>query len=175
MWQYILKRLLLMIPTVIGAAAVIFIIYRYQESIRDFASGSFKSETAPELPTTLLGLDLKKEKLPTKVADVAHQLWSQGKHREAVALLLRASLISLIQDFRIKLYDSDTEAECCDRIELRAPNNLSNYMRRLVAAWQSIAYAHRIPPKHEFQALCEAWPSLFKNPSANDNEVTHAS
>jgi len=28
MWQYILKRLLLMIPTVIGAAAVIFLILR---------------------------------------------------------------------------------------------------------------------------------------------------
>lgn len=155
-------------------SVLIYLVYNYHENIRDLFHGRLNREPEPELPATLLGLDLKKQSLPTDVATSARQLWDRGEHREAVALLLRASLIFLIKEHRIKLYDSDTEAECCQRIEAHAAAEVSAYMNRLVAVWQCIAYAHRTPDSAQFAALCQHWPSLFRATGTPDSGVVYA-
>ncbi len=147
----------------IVAISVIFIIVRYRENLRHFFGAALSHDEEVELPATLMGIDLKKEALPTDIPAEAQTLWRQKEHRKALALLLKGSLIKLLRDYRVRLYDSDTESECCDRIDQQAPKTTSSYMRNLVGAWQSLAYAHVLPENSTFNTLCNEWPSVFAN------------
>ncbi len=159
------------------AFLVIFIIVRYRESISNFVTGAMSSAPEPELPASLMGIDLKKVVLPKDIPAEAMALWQQQEPRQALALLLRASLIKLLKEHHVKLYDSDTEAECCDRIEQQAPSIIGDFMRDLVTTWQGLAYAHVTPSNEVFASLCQRWPSVFGSrpaPSVARNEVSHA-
>lgn len=139
---------------------IVWLLLRYREVITSFVSGTAKLPQEP-LPTTLLGLDVKQDSLPKDISATAQSLWQQGQQRQAIALLLRASLVRLIHDYRVTLFDSDTENECCQRIDDQAPQSNSRYMRMLVNAWQAIAYAHRAPDESLFMQLCNEWSEVF--------------
>jgi len=115
----------------------------------------------PDLPSNLFGLDVKKENIPVDVLQEARNLWSENKPREAVAVLLRSSLIKLLHEHNCRFFDSDTEAECCDRIDQQAPQKNGVYMRKLVSVWQAIAYAHSPPSESIFEQLCHEWAEVF--------------
>lgn len=142
-----------------------YVFYRYHDNIRTFVNKLGNQPEHQELPTTLLGLDVKKESLPKHIVKSASQLWSAGEHRQAIALLLRATLIKLIHENAVQLYDSDTESECCERVDEQAPKPQSGYLRSLVSAWQSIAYAHTVPSEQTFKSLCDGWSTTFANTS----------
>ena len=140
---------------------IIFIIVKYRSQFNDWASSLKAPGAEPDLPTTLFGLDIKKESIPDDVVSVAQGQWGNGEHRQAIATLLRASLIKLLHEHGCRFFSSDTESECCDRIDQQAPSVVSAYMRALVSVWQGIAYAHVEPSKSEFDALCQQWKKVF--------------
>jgi len=76
-------------------------------------------------------------------------------------VLLRSSLIKLLHEHSCRFFSSDTEAECCDRIDQQATQDVSSYMRILVAVWQRIAYAHIDPTEDKFEQLCVQWREVF--------------
>lgn len=140
---------------------LVFVLIRYREHIFTIVT-SFNNKPRTEvLPTSMFGLDIKEESLPDDIVGTARDLWLEGEQRLAIATLLRASLINLLNKHQCRFYDSDTEAECCARIDKQAPQPLSHYMRSLVSAWQQIAYAHRIPSKRNFELLCNQWEETF--------------
>lgn len=139
----------------------VYFIYRYRNTLRNITFRRDSTKALDILPTTLLGLDVKRDSLPDDIPAAALALWQQAEHRQAIALLLRASLIRLIHDHEIRLFDSDTESECCDRIDQQAPPEKGLYMRQLVTVWQSIAYAHQPPNKATFVSLCQQWSEVF--------------
>ena len=140
---------------------VLFILIKYREKISAL-NGLFRgSEREKQLPTTMFGLDIKKESLPDDIVVSAQQHWENKEPRLAIAMLLRASLINLLNDHDCRFYDSDTEAECCLRIDKQVEQSLSGYMHRLVSIWQQIAYAHRVPSNTEFERLCFQWNEVF--------------
>ena len=140
---------------------IIFVVYRYHETIRVFVGNLGNQQQVADLPTTLLGLDIKKESLPDDIASSSLNLWNQQQHRLAIALLLRASLVKLVHEYGVLLYDSHTEQECCAAVELQTPTLVSDYFHDLVAAWQSIAYAHVTPSDRTFLDLSTRWPNVF--------------
>ena len=144
----------------IGGLLIIWLFIRYRKSIYQFVS-NFNQTTEDVLPTTMFGLDVKKESLPDDIITSAKSLWAQQKRRPAVALLLRARLITLLHEYKVRLVDSDTETECCMRIEQQAPSKVTEYMRTLVSQWQLIAYAHQSPSNSDFDALCQQWQKVF--------------
>jgi len=141
---------------------VAFILVKYHKDIRSIATllRSRKSNTQ-SLPTTMFGLDIKKESLPEDIIGTAEKHWNNGEVRPAIAILLRASLIKLLNEHECRFYDSDTEAECCLRIDKQAPKALSQFMRSLVSVWQQVAYAHRSPSQDKFDTLCAQWQEVF--------------
>jgi len=143
------------------AAVIIFVLQRYRSQIGDFISGLGQHEPEPELPTTLFGLDVKKTSLPKNVIESAQQLWRGGESRQGIALLLRASLIKLLHEHGCRFMDSDTESECCERINSQLAGKVSDYMWQLVSSWQQVAYAHNVPSDHEFDQLCAGWEEVF--------------
>lgn len=147
---------------VLAIGLVMFVLMKYHKEIRSLATllGGRK-KSVESLPTTMFGLDIKKESLPDDIIGTARQHWSNGEVRPAIAILLRASLIKLLNEHDCRFYDSDTEAECCLRIDKYAPKPLSQFMRNLVSVWQQVAYAHRSPSQDKFDSLCSQWREIF--------------
>jgi hypothetical protein len=140
---------------------ILFVIVRYRSQINNWASDIRTGELELELPTSLFGLDIQKDSIPDDVVPLAQSYWHSGDQRQAVATLLRSSLVKLLHEYGCRFFNSDTESECCDRIDQQAPASISAYMRILVSVWQRIAYAHMQPSKDEFDGLCRQWREVF--------------
>jgi len=145
----------------IAIALVVFVIVKYREQISAWASDIRNDEAEPELPTTLFGLDIQKDSVSDDVIAEAKAFWQTGDHRQAIATLLRSSLITLLHEHDCRFFSSDTEAECCERIDQQVTQQMSSFMRSLVFVWQRIAYAHIEPSELEFEQLCTQWQKVF--------------
>ncbi|MNT70726.1 hypothetical protein D3C72_2091400 [compost metagenome] len=91
--------------------------------------------------------------LPPDVATQAGLLWDQGRPRQALALLYRASVRTLVERTGIALPPGATEAQC-----LRASRRLTDstdreLFARIVRMWQYAAYGGRLPTRSDFDAL----------------------
>ncbi len=135
-------------------------IYYFRDALASIGRRS-RNTTVSATPDVLFGLDLRKESLPENVPDEVAQLWRAGKHREAVGLLYRATLSGLIYQFAFEFYDGYTELECAAIVRNKEEGALSIYVQRLTSAWQSIAYAHRLPTDNQITELCSEWPDYF--------------
>ncbi len=140
---------------------IVFFVVRYREQLGGFFNNFGAQTPVPDLPSSMFGLDIKQDSIPEDVIQAARSAWSSDQPRDAVAILLRSSLILLLHEHNCRFFDSDTEAECCDRIDQQAPQAVSVYMRKLVTAWQSIAYAHVAPSDAVFDQLCQQWSEVF--------------
>lgn len=140
---------------------IFYLLIKYRTQIQAFVTGIGVAPDSPALPSTMFGLDVKKTSMPDDVVGSAKAFWQSGEHRQAIALLLRGSLIKLIHEHQCFFQDSDTEAECCERIEQHVPQTLSQYMHLLVQVWQQLAYGHRVPSQAVFDSLCRQWQEVF--------------
>ena len=59
---------------------------------------------------------MRPESLPVDPASAALALWNQGRTRDALGLLYRASIASLVLRFSVPIVDGDTEGVCLDRV-----------------------------------------------------------
>lgn len=140
---------------------MVYLLVKYRAQIKDFIGRVDGTADASPLPTTMFGLDVKKTSMPKDVVSSARAFWQAGEQRQAIALLLRASLIKLLHEHHCIFIDSDTEAECCTRIEKHVPQTMSQYMHLLVKVWQQLAYGHRVPSDNVFNILCRQWQEVF--------------
>jgi hypothetical protein len=115
-----------------------------------------------EAPATLFGLDLRPESLPRDVEAAARALLREGRWREALALLYRASLARLVGGFGLDLPRGATEGDCLRLASRVLPPETAAFFSELTAAWQGAAYAHRPPADGE--ALCRRWTAAFEGP-----------
>lgn len=94
------------------------------------------------------------EALPAQLLQSLRQLWAQGRHRRALALLYRASVDAMAVRTGAVLVPGATEAEC-----LRTAKALHEEDRRafsqMIRMWQYAAYAGRIPDGDEFEAMLQ--------------------
>ena len=142
------------------AGLLAWLVFAYKEQIKGLLAGG-TSPSKPDLPVSLFGVKLQQSKLPENIVASAVMHWNNGERREAMALLLRASLLKVLNRYPCHLFDSDTENECVAKIEQASPNAISTFMRKLVDLWLALAYAHRLPSEHEFQDLCSAYQEVF--------------
>jgi len=140
---------------------IVYLVVKYRTQIQALVTGLGAVPEGAELPSTMFGLDVKKTSMPDDVVGSAKAFWQSGEPRQAIALLLRASLIKLLHEHQCYFQDSDTEAECCVRIEKNVPQPLSQYMHLLVQVWQQLAYGHRVPTQDVFKSLCRQWQEVF--------------
>ena len=104
----------------------------------------------PEIESTVLEIP---ETLPDDVPAAARRLWAQGRPRQALALLYRASVGSMSQRADVALPPGATEAQCL-RASRRMPDGEDRALfARMVRTWQIAAYAQRMPPTEEFESM----------------------
>ena len=93
------------------------------------------------------------EALPTDVAATARRLWHDGRARDALALLYRASVDSMVTRTGAVLVPGATEAECLRASRaLRDPEDRTAFAQT-VRVWQYAAYAERLPATDDFEQL----------------------
>lgn len=115
-------------------------------------------------PDALFGFDLAPESLPDDVAGTAQELARAGRLREALSLLYRGALSSLVHRHHLPFDPGDTEGDCTLAVRMGLPAS-ADYFSRLVGTWQALAYAARRPDADSVERLCDEWRPHF-SPSA---------
>jgi hypothetical protein len=163
-------RALLVIVAVGGLLILIYQAVRSYERRRD---GPTVAATPP--PVEVAGLDVRPESLPVDPASAALALWNQGRTRDALGLLYRASIASLVLRFSVPIVDGDTEGVCLDRVVAHGSGEVGSNaghstpvgpFTALTGAWQACAYGRRLPSQAEFEHLVESWRRAFAEPVA---------
>lgn len=145
------------------AALIAAAVYFYLKWMPTGGSRS-KHRFNKDLPKSLFGLEITPESLPDDVGAAALALWKQGNMIDALSLLYRGALTTLVHRDGINLRGSATEGDCIriiarhtDRVELQT----RQFFQHLTQQWQYAAYAHRHPDERIMTELCSAWGQHF--------------
>ncbi len=114
-------------------------------------------------PTAVVEDDIRvPDEVPPDAAARARTLWQQGRPRQALALLYRASVESMTERTQTALPPGATEAQCL-RASRRMPDEADHTLfARIVRVWQYAAYAGRLPDDAEFDALASTLQQQFR-------------
>ena len=135
----------------IGAAALVWVLLR----LRDWLKGHEGGRALSAAPPTHVGtLDIRPESLPDDIGAAARALWQRGEPRAALSLLYRGALSRLVHGHGVPIRSASTEQDCLVLAATRVSPATLDFRSRLVAGWQSGAYAQRALPADRFEALC---------------------
>ena len=101
------------------------------------------------------------EALPDDIATAVRKLWATGARRQAMALLYRAGVESMVARTQVLLVPGATEAECVRASQQLPGEEDRTRFRALVRAWQYAASAHRLPEDAEFDGLVSGLANSF--------------
>jgi hypothetical protein len=141
------------------ALALIFLLYHLLRRL-DLLSWR-RQAPQPAAPATLFGLDVRPESLPDDLAAAAAELARAGHVLQALSLLYRGTLATLLHRDGVPLTGGDTEHDCLDKSRARVPEGAHRYFAALLLAWQRVAYARREVARDQVEALCRDWPQHF--------------
>jgi hypothetical protein len=152
-WVSELSRAAAWVAAALALGFVLYYLARYLR-IHRFAN------LAQRRPDFLFGLDVRAESLPADVAGTAESLARDSRLREALSLLYRGALVRLM-DAGIEFRHGDTEGDCMRRVEAAERAARKAYFRKLVDAWQSLAYGHHAVEPAAVAALARDWREQF--------------
>lgn len=122
-------------------------------------SGRRKADAVPQVVEEQVELPVV---LPPDVATQAGLLWDQGRPRQALALLYRASVRTVGERSGIALPPGATEAQCL-RASRRMPDATDrDLFARIVRMWQYAAYGGRLPSRADFDALADTLRQQYR-------------
>jgi hypothetical protein len=146
------------------AALIVTAIYFFVKWMPMGSARTKQRGTAQAAPKSLFGLDITPDSLPDDVAATALAMWQAGKVIDALSLLYRGALITLVHRDGINLRGSATEGDCLRILAGHAQTIAQptrQFFQLLTRQWQYAAYAHRHPPESLMRELCDAWPQHF--------------
>ncbi|TZF84368.1 DUF4129 domain-containing protein [Cognatilysobacter lacus] len=92
--------------------------------------------------------------LPDDIVATARRLWRDGQRRDALALVYRAAVESMLKTTGRVLPPGATEAQCL-RAAQALPEAPRRAFARIVRLWQYAAWAEQMPPEAEFDAALD--------------------
>ncbi|MEM9688223.1 MAG: hypothetical protein AAF917_01975 [Pseudomonadota bacterium] len=105
--------------------------------------------------------EVTQDDLPDDIPGEVRSLWRDGRKREALSLLYRASVFAAVMRYEIRLPDSATEQACLREVRRHADEAGHRFFRRVVTAWMLCAYASRIVDESALDALTTEWSQHF--------------
>ena len=140
------------------AAVVVILFLALRHYVPDPRNRKPQSDTET---TNLFGLNIAPESLPPDISAIASRLAGEGQMREALSLLYRGALSTLVHRHRMTIHAGTTEGEC-ERSASSVLNTASaGYFRTLVATWQQLAYGETRPDQVQVNELCRDWDDHF--------------
>lgn len=119
------------------------------------------AEVSHQAPEIMFGLDLRPQSLPRRIDAVCLQLLEEGKKREAMSLLYRGTLSTLVNRCRLEIRSSFTEGECCLEVGRNRPATESAFFNDLTSLWIFLAFGHRDPEDQACRDLVGRWEILY--------------
>ena len=107
---------------------------------------------------TVAGMNVTAESLPKRLVEVARELWNQGLQKEALGLLYRGAISSLVTRQLVDIEESDTEMDCLHRVLSTGEPANPQYFEALTTAWMIQAYALSSPEDELMQRIWNQWP-----------------
>ncbi len=140
-----------------GAVAVILFF-----ALRRYVPEPRKRKAQSNTPTAnLFGLNIAPESLPPDISATASRMAKEGRIREALSLLYRGALSTLIHRHRLTIHAGTTEGECARSAGSALNDAGAGYFRTLVTTWQELAYGEREPDEVQLNELCRSWDAHF--------------
>jgi hypothetical protein len=99
--------------------------------------------------------------LPDDVPAAVSALWREGRQRDALALLYRASVVRLAERLGTDFPPGATEADCLRRARRLDDAAARESFGEVVRTWQRAAYARQYPDAEGLAALLAAWSQRF--------------
>ncbi len=109
--------------------------------------------------------EITAESLPDNVPSEVRGLWREGRHRDAMGLLYRASVFGAVERHGVRLPKSATEGSCMAAVRRQSSVGHAAYFGRVVAAWSWCAYGALVPQESVVDALCNEWPQQYEGNS----------
>lgn len=150
-----------------GIAITAVILLRFWPRFRQQVKKSSHRGTSPSMDVVLFDPESPLREIPVDIAAIALRYWHEGNSREALSLLYRGALFSLIDRFHLPLDNSFTEIESVELCQQKCPAVVGTYFNRLTQAWMRLAYGHREISAQEFEDLVKGWN--FFHPSREEN------
>lgn len=127
-------------------------------------SGSARRK-APAAPAVNEDSIVLPEVVPPDVATRARALWARGMPRQALALLYRASVGTVVERTGVALPPGATEAQVL-RASRRMPDARDrDLFAAIVRMWQYAAYGNRLPDHADFETLADALQAQYRWPA----------
>jgi hypothetical protein len=111
-------------------------------------------------PTHVRSLDIRPETLPPDVGAAARELWDNGDHRAALALLYRGLLSRLVHVHAVPIRASSTEGDCLLLASRHLAPGRQPYVIHLVAVWQRAVYGHHQVDTATAHLLCDGFAAV---------------
>lgn len=143
---------------IIVIAAIVSLIWVIIHNLHVFRSGSKDPPGKPKKVTTVAGLNVDPENLPSDLLGEARKMWESGQYQEALGLLYRGAISALVTRQLVEIEESDTEMDCLQRVVSRGEVASASYFTLLTNAWISQAYARRCPNEEVINELWSNWP-----------------
>jgi hypothetical protein len=137
----------------LALAALLLMLVRYRPR-----SPATRSQRLPEF---VAGVDLRPASLPAAVGAAAAAALARGATVEALSLLYRGALRSLIVQRQIEFAAGDTEEDCLRRVAGQVPPAVEHSFAEIVEAWRLVAYGGWPLPGPRGEQLLAAWQRHF--------------
>ncbi len=137
-------------------AYIIWRIVRYLPNMK--YKKQFKDEVIEREVTSIMGMEITPESLPTDLISVARREWAAGNTKNALSLLYRGAIASYIERDQIRIEEGDTEADCLRRLKEQEISRDLDYFSKLTNNWVVQAYNHMAPANEIWEGLCNTWP-----------------
>lgn len=162
-WSYLplLADILKILLIAVAIGLLVWLIYRYRDQLVSLVSIKRRF-----VATEVSGLDIRPESLPDDITATVWQLWLDGEHRAAMALLYRATLSRLVNDFDIRVGLGATEQDCLHHAQrAHAQQRLSDaclsLITELTSHWLRGAYGARWLDGKQLEAMLPRWRQIF--------------
>ncbi len=152
------------------------VIIKYRSQLKMLFNGFKNTHTADNFPETLFGLDIREQSLPDDIRAEALKLIQSGQYRSALALLYRASLAYLVNNYALELQPGATEGDCVQVAQqYLSSEQQARYFKELTRAWQLTAYAHQTLPEAQLKKLVTDGAVFYDNLKSQSGNSTDES
>lgn len=144
-------------------SCVLIIVIKYRKwllSLLKIHSVTDDSGSLPQ-PKVLFGLDVTQKSMQEDALSHSQAEWNAGNQRMALSILLRATVIKLLHDYKYPFIEGYTEQECVRVAEKMGNKKIADFLRLLTQCWLTTAYAHKECSVASYEQLCQQWPEVF--------------
>lgn len=99
--------------------------------------------------------------LPVDIVATAEQLLSQGQRRQALSVLFRGALRSVMYEHEMKIASGATESDCETSVAAVANQQQVQTFTHLLGVWRKEAYANQPQPEDVIRKLIADWRNAF--------------